>query len=104
MALQKDHSIKGVTITGAYHKMKRVIHLIDEKKVFVILGPYKDLGNSSDIVNEFPEKECIIENINGGDQNYDDYIGTVHATENIIQRIESYLVEKDPYYLGAAKV
>ncbi len=102
MALQKDYDIKGIMATGAYHKIKQLI--IGENNAIIIVGIYKDAANAADVINEIDERRYLIEDIEGGDQNYSDYLTAVHATDNAMKRAETYLVDKEADYTSATIV
>lgn len=102
MALHKTYTLKGISIVDAYHKIKE--NRIGENYVLIIIGIYKDQASSSNEMNEITEKRYLLENIESGDQNFIDYVLTPHATDNILKRIQKYLIEKESDYTGATEV
>lgn len=102
MALQKTYTLKGVPITDAYHKIKE--RRIRGNVAIIIIGVYKDFDSSSNEENQLDEVRKTVEDIDGGDQNFTDYVLTPHATENILQRLQTYLIEKEADYSGASEV
>lgn len=106
MALQKDYDKEGTIANNvnAYHKIKGDITNYGNKTVIIIIGIYKDSASSSDIANEICERRILLKNINGGDQNFDDYVDTVHATDNKEKRLEQYLIDKEADYTSAIVV
>lgn len=102
MALQKDYDIKGVMAAGAYHKIKE-LHILEDTAI-VVVGIYKDFASSADTSNEITGRRYAIQDVEGGDQNYTDYLSTVHATDNVFKRAETYLIDKEADYSGASVI
>jgi len=106
MALQKTYTIRGgVSVTDCYHDIVSVN--IDKISALLYVYIYKDSGSSSDIANKLDEKAYrIVDDPSIPHTDFTDYFDTVHATDNVMKRGESYLKDKDidGYYGNAVVV
>lgn len=102
MALQQDYTLKNVLHTDAYHNINE--RRIYDNSALIIIEVYKDQASSSNKQNKLDEIQKLVKDVDGGDQNFTDYVLTPHATKNILQRLQTYLIEKEADYEGAVEV
>jgi len=97
MALQNDYTYKGVNITASYQKIEKVSVNDDEAVIFIRV--FKDSASASDPGNTVDRKSYVV---TGADLTT--YFLTVHATDNVVQRAETYMIDKIAEYSTATVV
>ena len=97
MALQKTYTFKSISLPDAYHEIKEVI--ISEDYSTIVIYLFKDSGSSSNSENLVTE---LLFTVSGADNTT--YFLTVHATDNILKRAETYLIDKIAEYSGGIVV
>jgi len=106
MPLTKTVTVKNRSVTNCLHKVEKVEVLATQTNIYV--NKYDNQaaadGGQQNRLDSFKIYSAIDDPATGGVTHHTDYFLTVHATDNVIKRAETYLKEKEADLNGATIV
>jgi hypothetical protein len=97
MALQKDYTLKTINVSNAYHQINKVI--VQEDKAFIHISVFENFDSSSNYENILEKRSLEVVG-----QHLIDYFLTVHESDNVLKRAETYLINNVNEYSGALQL